>query len=489
MKFKTLYILCLFATPILGQEQEPAFNYKVEATGIVTNGEFAPLWLTANRYGKTSAKDKQASLQAGIFYHQDFKHHWRIEAGLDLIGGKNLTSNFWVHQAYADFSWNILSISVGSKERNGYPLSKNEELTSGWMVEGNNMRPIPQIRGEIKDYFSIPGTKNWVAFKGHIAYGWFTDGRWQEDFVSKEQLFTKGVRYHSKSLMLRFGNKDKFPVELEWGIITSAQFGGKQMIKNANGSVSIKKDFPNGMKDYIEIFIPKQKSTYENVSGNHCGSWNFALNSYIGDWKVRAYLEHYFEDHSQMFWQYGRWKDGLLGFEVSLPKNRWISNILWEGMATKDQTGPILYDGGIGSFHDLQMSGRDNYYNNGEFLGWQHHGASIGHPFLHGPQYNSDGTNTIKSNRIRSNHLGISGTPSEEWSWRILVSFARHWGTYSVPLDKQQKQFSGLAEISYKPNWSKGWSASVSLGLDRGNHLGNSTGGMISIRKTGGFNL
>ena len=61
----------------------------------------------------------------------------------------------------------------------------------------------------------------------------------------------------------------------------------------------------------------------------------------------------------------------------------------------------------------------------------------------------------------------------------------RHWGTYNNPLDKQRKQFSSLYEATYTPSWAKGWSASLALGLDRGNYLGNSTGGMLTVKKTG----
>lgn len=78
------------------------------------------------------------------------------------------------------------------------------------------------------------------------------------------------------------------------------------------------------------------------MEGNMLGSWNFALNYYLGEWKFRAYLEHYFEDTSQMFWEYGRWKDGQIGLEISFPKNRWITSAVWEGLCTKDQAGPIV---------------------------------------------------------------------------------------------------------------------------------------------------
>lgn len=227
----------------------------------------------------------------------------------------------------------------------------------------------------------------------------------------------------------------------------------------------------------------------ENVQGNHCGSWNFALNYYLGNWKFRTYLEHYFEDHSQMFWQYGRWKDGHIGIEVNLPQNKWISTIIWEGLNTTDQTGPILYDGIAGSFTDLQMSGCDNYYTNGEYLGWQNYGNSLGHPFLLGPTYNTDRTNEIKGCRVKAQHIGIMGKPSEVWNWRILLSHTRNWGSYQNPFNEMKKQFSSLLEVTYLPKQLKGWSFSASVAVDRGAYPGNSTGGMLIIKRSGGFEL
>ena len=204
----------------------------------------------------------------------------------------------------------------------------------------------------------------------------------------------------------------------------------------------------------------------------------------LNDWKFRAYLEHYFDDHSQMVWEYGRWKDGQLGIDITFPKNRWISAVVWEAMSTKQQTGPILYDDFAGTL-GYQVSARDNYYNNYCYQAWQHWGQGMGNPLLPGPIYNKDGKITFKSNRVRSHHLGYEGEPSPEWNYRVLISFVRHWGTYATPLDKQRKQFSSLYEITYLPAWANGWSATLGMGLDRGNYLGNSTGGILTIRKTG----
>ena len=490
------YILgCLLflALPLWGQ-QRAALDYKVEATALMGDGEFAPFWLTANRYGTSGIARKQASLRAGAFYEQELKRSWRINAGLELIGGKNLVSNFWVHQAYADVSWRMLTLSMGSKERSGFPLEKNERLTSGWWVDGPNMRPIPQVRGGIKEFWSIPGTQRWLAMKGHIAYGWLLDGNWQEDFVSANHRYVKKALYHSKSILFRLGNKEKLPLELEFGLLMATQFGGDQYKKNEDGSSTQTLDMPSGLKAYWKAFLPQGAGSDNpsvgeqmNVEGNMLGSWNFALTGYVQDWKIRTYYEHYFEDHSQMFWEYGPWKDGQIGVEITPPKNRWITSVLWEGIASKNQSGQ--YES-MNEFPGLEFSGGDNYYNHYIYSGWQYYGMPMGLPINLGPIYNADGSISFKSNRFRANHIGLTGDPSEEWNWRVLSTFIWHWGTCYVPLDKARNQVSVMAEVNYKPRWAKGWSASVALGLDRGSYvMGKNTGGMFTLRKTGGFSL
>lgn len=486
-----LAALCLCGA-VHAQEADSTLTYRVEASGNVSNGTYAPLWLSANRYGLSSVEPNSMYVRAGLNFDKELRHHWHVSAGLDVAGMTNQHANFVIQQAFADISWRFLRLSVGSKERPGFPLTKNERLSSGMLVEGANARPVPQVRGEIADFVNIPGTKGWLALKGHVAYGMFTDDSWQEDFAAAGKTYGRDIYYHSKSLMFRLGNRRKLPVELEFGILMATQFAGDQMRKKADGSSELLVNMPDGLKSFVKAFVPMSGGSdtpwgdQVNVEGNHLGSWNFALNWYLDDWKFRAYLEHYFDDHSQMFWEYGRWKDGQLGLEVTLPENRWVSSVVWESMSTKDQTGPILYDGFAGSL-GYQVSAGDNYYNNYLYQAWQHWGQGMGNPLLPGPIYNNDGSITFKSNRVRSQHLGLEGNPAPEWNYRILLSFARHWGTYSAPLDKQRKQFSSLYEVTYSPRWAKGWSASAGMGLDRGNYLGNSTGGVFSIKKTGGI--
>lgn len=484
-------------------QNDTILSYHVELSGTASSGEYAPLWFTANRNGLSSQEPNSSYLRAGVVYGHSFRHGWRIGAGLDLAGAVNSPSNFIIQQAYADFSWRCLNLSIGSKERN--PIGKNPLLSSGGMVESNNARPVPQIRAEIADYYTVPGTKGWFAFKGYIAYGRFVDDRWQRDFArSSGHAYLEDVLYHSKFLMLKLGNKRVFPLEAEVGLLMSAQFGGKRhtftQVSNGDGTTGFKEniyEMPHGLKNYAKVFLARAGGVDTpggdqlNVEGNHIGSWHFGLNYDPGDWKVRLYYEHLFEDHSQMFFEYGRWKDGHIGVEITLPENRWVSTLLWEGLATKDQTGPILYDGddrfdsSTVAFYGTQISAMDNYYNNYFYNSWTHYGYGLGNPLLPAPIYNQDGSLSYRSNRVRAHHWAFCGNPSAEWIYRVLMSYALHWGTYSTPLDKIQKQFNSLGEVTYSPKNFPGWHVSAAVAVDCGNYMGNSTGGMITIKKEG----
>lgn len=473
--------------PVCGYAANDSISARVETEATFSGGDYAPYWLSANKYGMGSAEPNSFYLRAGADWSRRLRHGWKLGAGLDIAGGSGTTSNFWVQQAYVDVSWKMLNLSIGSKERISSPLEKNAELTSGWMTEGMNTRPIPQVRVEIHDFYSLPFTGHWLALKGHLAYGAFLDGKWQEGFVQPGGYYTRNVKYHSKALMFRLGNKEKLPVEFEFGLHTATQFAGDKMKKLADGSSELVLDMPDGFRNYINAFFPSAGNSdtpwgeQVNVEGNMLGSWNFALNYYLQDWKFRVYLDHYFEDHSQMFWQYGRWKDGQIGIDITLPKNRWVSRMLWEGISTKDQAGPLLYDGFAGSFSDLQMSGSDNYFNHYIYNAWQYYGQAMGAPLLPGPAYNKNHSISFRSNRMKAQHIGLQGEPSEEWSWRMLASFARHWGTYANPFDEVKRQFYGMAEVKYSPARLRHWGFKAAVGVDKGSVIGNSIGGTVSI--------
>ena len=178
-------------------------RYEIELSGNASDGKYAPLWFTANRYGLSSERPNSGYTRAGVEYGRDLGRRWRIDAGLDLAAGIGQNAPFIVQQAYADVTWSVLTLSMGSKERGSFPLEKDMRLSAGTMVEGPNARPVPQVRLEMKRYWDLPLTRGWLAVKGHIGYGVLTDGRWRKNFTAVGNSYTKNAVYHTKSLMLR----------------------------------------------------------------------------------------------------------------------------------------------------------------------------------------------------------------------------------------------------------------------------------------------
>lgn len=481
-QWKGLVCLCfgLLSAPVGAQVAKDLY-YSVEAGANMSGGEHTPFWLAANRQGLSSIEKNNGYFRAGLFRPFEEGKRFSYAFGADLAVAYRHTSTFIIQQLYADIRYRCLELSVGSKERTSE--FNNPWLSSGGLTFSGNARPIPQVRIGIPEYTVIPGTKGWLALKGHIAYGMFTDDGWQKDFSRPEAKHTEHVLYHSKDLYVKIGNPQHFPLLLEGGLEMAAQFGGNSM---QNGR---KTDMPNGLKDFFKVFIPSSGSSdtpigeQTNIYGNHLGSWNFSLTWLVNrDWTVRPYYEHFFEDHSQMFGQYG-WKDCLAGVEITFPKNPVITSFVYEYLGTKDQSGAVYWD------HTPeipeQVSGRDNYYNHGIYTGWQHWGMGIGNPLLVSPIYNEDGTISFKSNRVKGHHVGIMGNPSADWRYRVLLSLTRHWGTYSLPLPEVIRSGNALVEVTYAPHRLKGWDFTASLGIDRGDMLGKSTGGMLTIRKRG----
>ncbi len=455
----------------------------VESSTTLSDGDFAPLWLTSNRYGLSSIEPNSNYERASLFrsHETDSLRQWKYGYGLDFAVCFNHTAKFVVQQAYFDVVYKKMKLTVGAKQQ---PIDlRNNRLTSGGLGMGINARPIPQVRLEA-DYFSVPGTQQWWKIRFRGSYGMTTDGGWQEDFVSPTARYTSNVLYHEKAIYWKFGREDKFPLTFEIGLQMAAQFGGTsyhvygrnvtdQTLKHDESFGAFWDAFVAGGSDATD-------GTELNTAGNHVGSYNMALTYNADTWKARAYFERYFDDQSMLTVQYGIY-DHLLGAEVELPKNPFVSNLVVEHISTKDQSGAVYHDQSA-NIPD-KMNGRDNYYNHNIYTGWQHWGMSLGHPLITSPIY---GKNIISfvNNRIKGWHLGLSGEPTTELSWRALLTFTENWGTYEMPFDDILKQNSFFVEFGYAPKRLKGWSAILGCALDDGDMLGNSFGGQFTLRKT-----
>ena len=88
----------------------------------------------------------------------------------------------------------------------------------------------------------------------------------------------------------------------------------------------------------------------------------------------------------------------------------------------------------------------------------------------------------IQSNRFFSHHLGISGNLSEYITWKGLLTYIQHLGTYRNPYQPKHKQLSGLFELQYNNPLFP-----VELGLalagDASNTNGKNLGLQFSVAK------
>lgn len=483
-------------------------NYKLEAQATVS-GRQTPLWLNANRHGLSSLEKQNGYLRASLIrpLNTDSARRWGLGCGVDVAVAKNFTSHVVLQQAFVQLRWLHGVLSVGSME---YLMEmKNQSLSSGSQTLGINARPVPQVRLALPRYWVLPFANNWLRLKGHIAYGRFTDDNWQEDFTRKQSRYTEGVLYHSKSGFLMIGNPDRFfPLSFEIGLEMACQFGGKSYLPLADGTTQVVEG-KTGVKAFWQAFVPSggdaTDGMYKNIQGNQVGSWMMRLNYDTDTWAFHLYGDHYFEDHSQMFFlDYDGYKTGdgwekkdrahafmydlkdmMLGMELNLKYGSWLRNLVFEYIYTKYQSGPLYHDH-TRNIAD-HIAGRDNYYNHGIYTGWQHWGQVMGNPLYRSPLYNTTGDIRVEDNRFMAFHLGVDGLLRRNLGYRFLATYQEGLGTYDLPYSDKHHNLSLMAEV----NWQlrHGWNVKAACAADFGKILGNTQGLQLTISKSGIFNL
>lgn len=469
-------------------------QYAFTAQGTAGGGDNAPFWFTNNRYGLGTTENYSGLARVALWRNveADSLWFWRVGYGIDLASPINSeTGYFCIQQAFVDVEWKMLRLTLGQKER---PSElKNSLLSTGGMTLGMNARPIPQVRAEMPHFWAIPGTNGIFSFKGHIAYGWFTDNKWQRNFNSNStNIYTANSMFHSKALFIKLGNHNLFPLEVTGGLELACQFGGKGWNIKPYGGGAASQDVDLGGNLWT-AFLPGggdvNDENYTNAAGNHVGSWHLRLDWKQKEWSIGLYMEHLFEDHSQMFFQYG-WKDMLLGAELSLPKNPFVKTLVYEFNTTMHQSGPIYHDHTVEN--PQQISARDEYYNNHIYGAWQMSGFVLGNPLIFSPIYNSyfgnAGNLSPSHNRVRVHHIGLEGQPSSEWKWRALYTHHFSLGTYISPVYNPSSANYILLETTYRPNWCVGLSISAAYGHNNGSLIGASNAAMLTIGFDGWLN-
>ena len=500
-------LLLWVAVPMAAQKDDTVVKRNLacrfETCCTLGDGDFAPFWHTADRHGLSSVETKSALAHFAALGNMLMPNGFDMGYGVDVGAGVNMQSYLFIHQLYVDLDYKWLRLEIGMKEHDGE--LKNKSLSSGGLTWSGNSQPVPQIRLSIPEYTRIPVLDRWLSVKGHIAYGRFTDDRWRRNSASTsvyKDVYTDRILYHGKDLFLRFGDVDRFPLQVTVGLEMYSMFGGT--IHNRFISADRfydEYDFESGPKAYLNAFLPfNEAGNQGKENGNTLGSWHLSLDYTVNDWDVRAYYEHFFEDHSGMigieyksdldgnkdFVSYGfrrNWFDGLFGVEVSLPERFPVRGVVLEILNTRGQCGAIRRD--LVYPVAESIDGRDDMYNHQLYDSYSLSGMAIGNPVLLSPVYNRDGYQGFRSNRVIMFHAGVNGDIGSHVDYRALFTTTRHWGTYQDPFDQTQKVTSCLLEGSYLFGGEYGWKVGMSVAFDMndGDMTGNNTGIMITLSR------
>lgn len=482
--------LFLFQRNLLAQETDAfsrlshGIEWQMQSQRTLAGGQ-TPLWLQANRQGLSSVRKNNNYLRGSIFrrVEMDSLRKWKVGYGADIAWTHRMNAPFVVQQLYAELQYDKVRFSLGSKERE--MQLKNNTLSTGAQTLGINARPVPQARLELPEYLPIDHG-HWWSVKGHLAYGMLTDGGWVQNHAKDKYM--KNALYHSKAAYLRIGNEARFPLVFEGGLEMACLFGGDFYAVNAVTGKTHKQKMKRGLKQAFEALYgggeDPGEGIYANAGGNTLGSWLMSLSYRVGNGKIRAYYDHFFEDHSMMFFEYGMWKDGLFGLELTLPKNKVAQNIVLEYITTKDQTGPIYHDH-TSTIPD-QISARDDYYNHSFYNGWGHWGQAIGNPLYTSPAYAGSNSLSFPNNRFNAWHLGLDGSPFPWMSYRLLCTYQESWGTYVNPYTDKKYDTSLLAECTFYPykNHDR-LSVTLGYGQDHGSLLGHHGGFQLTLSRRG----
>lgn len=480
-----------------------AQTIEVEMQGTAVDGQ-TPLWLNANKYG-VSSLENNGFLRVSAMEDCEKRDSaaFNYGYGADVVVASGMSSTLFLQQAYVEGRWHYGKLTIGAKEE---PMElKNQKLSSGSQTFGINAHPIPQVRLALDDYWNIPGTRKWLGVKGHIAYGAYTDSKWQKGFVNETSRYCTGMLQHSKAGYLRIGKESDSPHFITTlGLEMANVFGGDTYTRFPDDPIhSHRKNF----SAFWHALIPGGADVTErgtsNAEGNILGSWLARVDYHGKDWTIGIYADKFFDDHSAMFMLdydgYGtgenkyvkektkfhlyEFKDIMLGMEWKGKEPGWLDNIVVEYLYTKYQSGAVFHD------HTANVPehycGKDDYYNHCNFPPWQHWGQVIGNPLYLSPIYNNDGDLSVRNNRFVAYHLGFSGHPVGNLDYRVLASFQDGMGTYFNPYPAYRKSFNFLAEATYRFRQAKGdWRLTAAIGIDRGNIHGNNAGAQFTLGKT-----
>ena len=502
----TAYPFCSTDSAACAQVQVSYDSYQF---GILLNtgdSELAPYYISSNQWGYITQKNSALAF-AGVHHAMNNSSRLSWGAGLTLLGGytsnagyeryvgngqfevqKQHPARVWLQEAYVEGKYRSIFAVAGQAYK--YSPIVNQSLSSGDLVWSANARPPVGLRAGFVDFQDIPFTKGWLQLTGEFGYFRQFDDKWLENHYNYYNHFiTTDSWLHYKSL--HFRTKPTQPFVFTIGAQSACQFGGTANYYE-DGKVTRTVKMDADAKAFFRTFIAGSGGNSAGdsfVEGNHLGTWDIALEYKLKpDEKLRAYTQWLWEDGSGIGKKNGF--DGLWGLEYRTDNyNKLITGAVIEYIDFTNQSGPIHWtpNDRPGTPITSHSSGADDYYNNYIYNGWQSRGMSIGSPFVKSPLYNQDGYMRYRDNVLRGFHAAITGWLNNDWSYRLMGSYRKAWGTPIIPRAGSVDDFSMMLATDYK--FYRNWCLTAQVAMDHGTLYGNNFGACLGISYSGAFNF
>jgi hypothetical protein len=457
-----IYFLILFIVPQLtAQLKMPQAS--IESGTAITHGDYAPFWLSANKYGYISDNPFSIWIRPIIKTEIDWNKRFDYSYGLDIWGRYDGAGKLFLQQGWIKSK--ILFVTVYGGRMEEIFGNQDSTLSSGGLLWSGNAPPMPKLAVLVEHWTPVPFTHKYFDFKGGLSHGWFGD-----------QPFVKDAFMHHKYAYIRFGGK--LPVHIQYGLHHFAQWGGTSQLRGK---------FPDDLKAYLDVFFARNTeiqylpdgTPVANRSGNHLGSRNFGLDIDLKTIKINSYWQTVFEDGSGK--AYRNIKDGLWGLTLKTKSKSIISGLLYEFLHTTDQSGRFNWD----PLTLKEYGGNDDYFNHGFYnYGWTYNGFTLGTPLITSPFYiTSNSSDYIRNNRIIAHHIGFEGYKGY-LSYRLLYTYSLNYGTNFYPFESTKHQHSFMINTHFSDVLPFKIDLGLNLGIDIGKMYGNNFGIQILLKKS-----
>ena len=364
--------------------------------------------------------------------------------------------NAVLNELYVGAGWKMLRLDLGIADRE--PEYGGLSLTGGDIVWSGNSRSMPGYNLQV-NYFEVPGTRGIFSVKANYA-----------DYKMIDDRYVDGPMLHNKSLFFKFRLARRLHLQL--GLEQWSMWAGNSP---DNGPQ------PATFNDYLRVVCGMSggsdatASDQVNVLGDHRGRELIRI-----DWSADSFTMTFahdipFDDGSGMGLQ--NFPDGVNTVFFSFrDTERWVSDILYEFVYTKWQSGRV---------HDLPLTeedlekdpnapphivgGCDNYFNNSAYRsGWTYYGRTAGLPLFTPMPANADGTvYGVCNNRVLAHHVGLGGKIARRIPYRLKATFSLNYGQYRQRLSVFEHRLSQISlafEMDF-PHILRNVPVSLSVGL------------------------